>query len=95
MSNSENVLIQSAMYGDGVGVAKLLLGGCNPNCVDAECLTPLHMASVNNHAVIVALLILAGADVDADGPVGMTPLAIARANHAVEAESMLVLGGAA
>lgn len=94
-THSENVLIQSAMYADILGVAKLLVGGVNPNCRDAEGMTPLMIASVGNHGIIIALLILAGADVNAVGPVGMTPLAMARANRgSSEAEAMLVLGGA-
>lgn len=78
----------------GVDLARSLISqGADVNAVDAEKLTPLHVAAFGGHTEVIRLLMAAGADTGAREMYGFTPLhAAAREGH-LAAVQALVEGG--
>ncbi|EPY25922.1 6-phosphofructo-2-kinase [Angomonas deanei] len=70
-------LCQLCASGDAVGVQILLDGGGDPNSVDYDGRTLLHIATINGRTSVVSLLLGYGADPSLEDKNGKTPLEVA------------------
>ena len=96
--NRQNTALHAiVVYHTLVAMPLLLKAGANPNLVNEDGDTPLHVAvgcGVQCPAQAVKLLLAAGADVNAKGAGGRTPLHVAASSDHTEAVVALLEGGA-
>ena len=86
-------LFDAARTGDVALANSLIFQGSDVNAVDAEKVTPLHVAAFGGHAEVIRALIAARANTSARDVYGFTPLhAAAREGH-LAAVQALVEGG--
>jgi len=92
--NLDKPLIQAVNRGDLAEVSRLLVNGANPDCVDEEGNTPLHVASYKGHVEIAQLLLDNNASVDAENIDRWTPLHSACFRGYLELVRVLLRSGA-
>ena len=87
-------LISAAAKGQSQSVKDLLTGGTNPNCIDYDSRTPLHLACAEGYVTIVEALISAGAKPDCQDRWGCTPLTEAMVRKHTAVIELLIKAGA-
>jgi len=84
----------TAVHKDNLDIVKLLLDhGGSPNLVLGN-LSPIHQASLDDHATLVALLLNRGADANLENGALRTPLHLAAFNGSADAVPLLLKRGA-
>lgn len=89
-----DVLIDTCVDGDVEAVRKQLDTGVNPNYGDADGMTGLHRACLENHLAVASLLVSSGADVNARDHDWWTPLHAAASAGNWRVCNMLINNGA-
>jgi hypothetical protein len=87
-------LISAAAKGQSQSVKDLLTGGTNPNCIDYDSRSPLHLACAEGYVTIVEALLKAGATPDCKDRWGCTPLTEAMVRKHTAVIDMLTKAGA-
>jgi len=72
--SAERELLEASFSGDLETVLKKLKEGADPNCVNSEGSTPLHLAAAWGHSSVVKNILKHGGNADNLGPSGWTPL---------------------
>lgn len=86
---------RAAAQNDAEAVRKLVGGGAgNPNQVDDQSRTAMHIAAINGNLQIIAILIKADAKLDPVDQLGDTPLHLAADRNQTEAAKLLLDSGA-
>ena len=97
-SEQKRLVKNLMMYaGDGElsEVRRLLSLGVNPNAIDDDGETALHIAAINGHVEVVKMLLAAGADLEVKGGIfGMTALIYATNQEHAEVAKILLSAGA-
>ncbi|MGC2523437.1 MAG: ankyrin repeat domain-containing protein [Stellaceae bacterium] len=86
---------RAAAQNDAEAVRKLVGGGAgNPNQVDDQSRTAMHIAAINGNLQIIAILIKADAKLNPVDQLGDTPLHLAADRNQTEAAKLLLDSGA-
>ncbi len=92
--DSGQILLAAVREGNAVQARVLLDGAVDVNVTEADGMSTLHYAVLNNQPQLVEALLRAGADVNARSRYGVTPIYLAALNGSAESASMLLAAGA-
>ena len=94
IEEQEDLLYHACCEGDVFVVEALLAGNCDINCIYSTGLTPLMVASVNDHDEVLKKLILEGANLGLQNLNGETALHLAATHNTIQCGILLAEGGA-